>query len=96
MSEPATVIAIHLAEVESGPVHAVDSVEAVAGAGLRGDRYFEPGAEPARHLTLIESEELERLATEAGIELAPGESRRQLTTRGVRLNPLARAPLSRR
>ena len=69
-------------------MHAVDRVEAVAGAGLRGDRYFEPGAEPARQLTLIESEELERLAAEAGIELAPGESRRQLTTRGVRLNPL--------
>ena len=88
MSEPATVIAIHLAEVESGPVHAVDSVEAVAGAGLRGDRYFEPGAKPAEQLTLIESEELEALAADAGIELAPGESRRQLTTRGVRLNPL--------
>ena len=67
---------------------AVDRVEAVAGAGLRGDRYFEPGADPERQLTLIESEELERLATEDGIALAPGESRRQLTTRGVRLNPL--------
>lgn len=88
MSEPATVVAIHLAEVASGPVHPVDRVEAVAGAGLRGDRYFEPGAAPERHLTLIESEELERLAAEHGIELAPGESRRQLTTRGVRLNPL--------
>ncbi|HMS62775.1 MAG TPA: MOSC domain-containing protein [Solirubrobacteraceae bacterium] len=91
MPEPAdlaTVTAIHLAEVESGPVHAVDRVEAVAGAGLRGDRYFEPGADPERHLTLIESEELERLAAEDGIALAPGESRRQLTTRGVRLNPL--------
>ncbi len=88
MSEPAGVVAIHLAEVESGPVHAVDRVEAVAGAGLRGDRYFAPGAKPAEQLTLIESEELERLASEAGIELASGESRRQLTTRGVRLNPL--------
>ena len=88
MPESAAVVAIHLAEVESGPVHAVDRVEAVAGAGLRGDRYFEPGADPERQLTLIESEELERLAADHGITLAPGESRRQLTTRGVRLNPL--------
>ena len=88
MPEPAEVVAIHLAEVESGPVHAVDRVDAVAGAGLRGDRYFEAGAKPALQLTLIESEELDRLAADAGIELAPGESRRQLTTRGVRLNPL--------
>ena len=89
MSEqPAAVVAIHLAEVESGPVHTVDRVEAVAGAGLRGDRYFAPGADPERQLTLIESEELEVLATEHGITLAPGESRRQITTTGVRLNPL--------
>lgn len=88
MPESAAVVAIHLAEVESGPVHAVDRVEAVAGAGLRGDRYFEPGADPERQLTLIESEELDRLAADHGITLAPGESRRQLTTRGVRLNPL--------
>lgn len=88
MTEPAIVTAIHLADVREGPVHAVDRVEAVAGAGLRGDRHFEPGSSPENHLTLIEGEELERLATEEGIELAPGESRRQLTTRGVRLNPL--------
>jgi MOSC domain-containing protein YiiM len=88
MTEPVAVIAIHLAEVEAGPVHAVDRVEAVAGAGLRGDRHFAPGALPEHQLTLIESEELERLAAEDGIALAPGESRRQLTTRGVRLNPL--------
>ncbi len=88
MSESGSVISIHLADVKAGPVHAVDSVEAVAGAGLRGDRTFEPGAPPEQHLTLIESEELERLAAQDGIELAPGGSRRQLTTRGVRLNPL--------
>jgi MOSC domain-containing protein YiiM len=82
------VVSIHLAEAEAAPVFAVERVEAVAGAGLRGDRHFAEGAAPARHLTLIESEEIERLAAEHAIELAPGESRRQLTTRGVRLNPL--------
>jgi len=84
----AEVISIHLAAEIAAPVFAVESVEAVAGAGLRGDRKFQPGAPPEKHLTLIESEELEQLAAEHGIELAPGESRRQLTTRGVRLNPL--------
>jgi MOSC domain-containing protein YiiM len=83
-----SVVAIHLAAEESGPVHPVERAEAVAGAGLAGDRYFEPGADPARQLTLIEAEELERLEREHGIALAPGESRRQLTTRGVRLNEL--------
>lgn len=88
MSTPGTVTAIHLAPAREAPVAAVERVEAVAGTGLRGDRYFEDGADAARQLTLVESEELERLARDHGIALAPGASRRQLTTRGVRLNPL--------
>ena len=84
----AEVVSIHLAAATAEPVFEVQSVEAVAGAGLRGDRHFQPGAPPENHLTLVESEEIEQLAAEHGIELAPGESRRQLTTRGVRLNPL--------
>ena len=84
----AEVVSIHLASARAEPVYEVQRVEAVAGAGLRGDRQFEPGAPPEQHLTLIESEEIEQLAAENGIELAPGQSRRQVTTRGVRLNPL--------
>ena len=84
----AEVMSIHLAAARSEPVYEVESVEAVAGAGLRGDRHFKPGSAPDKHLTLIESEELEQLASEHGIQLGPGESRRQLTTRGIRLNPL--------
>lgn len=85
---PGTVTAIHLAPGFGEPVHPVERVEAVAGTGLVGDRYFEPGAEPARQLTLVEAEELQRLADEHGIALPPGGSRRQLTTTGVRLNDL--------
>lgn len=43
------------------------------------------GKSPGRNITLIEAEALERLADETGIVLGPGESRRQITTRGVRL-----------
>ena len=39
-------------------------------------------------MTLIEAEQIEWLAAETGIRLAPGETRRNLTTRGVRLNDL--------
>jgi len=76
--------AIHLGEVESPRLRAVDSVRAVAGKGLEGDwRYFfDDGAEPGRALTLVEAENVE------AVGLAPGETRRQVTTRGVRLNDL--------
>jgi MOSC domain-containing protein YiiM len=62
------------------PVGAVE----VTAEGVRGDRYF-----GKRNLTLIEAEALEGLFHDAGIELTAAESRRQVLTRGVRLNDLA-------
>jgi MOSC domain-containing protein YiiM len=66
---------------------AVDSVRAIAGKGLEGNRYFDEG-KPESELTLIEAEALEALAAEHGIELDGAASRRNVLTRGVRLNDL--------
>jgi MOSC domain-containing protein YiiM len=85
---------IFIADRAGQPMRPTDEVLAVAGHGLDGDRYStrkgtyseRPGG--GRHLTLIETEVLEALATERGIELAPRESRRNVATRGVRLNDL--------
>jgi MOSC domain-containing protein YiiM len=75
--------AIHLGAEESGEVHAVESARAVAGKGLEGDRYFFPdGAGPGEGITLVEAEEV------ASAGLREGETRRQITVRGVRLNDL--------
>ena len=76
-------------------------VEAVAGGGLRGDRYFreiETGtfvkweADEERpdgyDLTLIEQEAIDAIEREAGIELDPGEHRRNVVTRDTALNHL--------
>jgi MOSC domain-containing protein YiiM len=61
----------------------VDSVAAVAGCGLEGDRHFRPnGARPGGALTLIEAEVLE------DVRLTGPQSRRQVVVRGVRLNDL--------
>jgi MOSC domain-containing protein len=80
---PVTVVAIHLGEERNPELWAVESARAVAGKGLEGDRYFFPdGAEPGRALTLVEEESVE------GVGLEPGATRRQVTTRGVRLNDL--------
>jgi MOSC domain-containing protein YiiM len=65
-------------------------VELVAGQGPRGDRKFAP--KPMRRngkdLTLIEVEALEALRAETGIQLSHEESRRNVLTRGIRLNEL--------
>lgn len=91
---PARVIALHVAAEAEAPLVPVDVVRAVAGSGLEGDRYlqrigtFSKKERPARQVTLIESEALEALARDYGIALAPGVSRRNITTEGVALNHL--------
>ena len=68
---------------ESDALRPVDSVRAVAGKGLEGDRhYFAEGARPGGAITLIEAEVLE------DVGLSGPQSRRQVVTRGVRLNDL--------
>jgi MOSC domain-containing protein YiiM len=81
---------IFIGAEHSGPVHEVPEVAATPGRGLEGDRHYgdHEHEEPGRDLTLIEAESLEKLSEDTGIVLGPGESRRQITTRGVRLLPL--------
>jgi MOSC domain-containing protein YiiM len=84
---------IHIADDAGAPIRAVDTVRALAGVGLEGDRYaygrgHYQDERVSRDLTLIEAEAIEALACEHGMELASGETRRNLTTRGVDLNAL--------
>jgi MOSC domain-containing protein YiiM len=100
MSTPAAtgrVEGLHVADGKGRRPRSVERVTAVAGAGLAGDRYaagtgtfsLPPDRRGSgRDLTLVEAEEIERLALDFGIELAPGETRRNVTTRGIRLNDL--------
>ncbi|TAN54606.1 MAG: MOSC domain-containing protein [Betaproteobacteria bacterium] len=86
--------AIHLADGASQPMRALAGARLVAGIGIAGDRYAERrGTYSTRHhidrqVTLIEQETLDALARDHGVELAPHEHRRNMTTRGVPLNHL--------
>jgi MOSC domain-containing protein YiiM len=73
---------IAISPEESALPGAVAEVE-VGVKGIVGDRYAEAG-----DITLIEAEALEAFTQETGIELSHQESRRQVLTRGVRLNDL--------
>ena len=86
--------AIHISAAAGAPMRAVPRIRAIEGVGLEGDRYalrvgtYSPNTKVDRDITLIESEEIQSLFERTGIELAAGESRRNLTTSGVRLNDL--------
>jgi MOSC domain-containing protein YiiM len=77
-----TVVQIAVAAQESALPGTVEQVD-VSAAGIAGDRYADKG-----DITLIEAEALEAFTAETGIELSHEESRRQVLTRGVRLNDL--------
>lgn len=84
---------MYIASAARGPLEAREQAVAIPGVGLEGDRYalkqgtfFKP--EPACELTLIEAEAIEALRRDYNIELAPGEARRNIVTRGVGLNHL--------
>lgn len=93
MSVTPVVEAIVITPEESGPLRRVTSVEAVAGRGLVGDRYFarEDAVDPDDNITLIEAEAIEAVAAEHGIALSVEQLRRNVVTRGVALNDLVGA-----
>ena len=85
---------IHAAPKASAPMDALSEARLIPGIGLEGDRYatglgtYSHKRHIDRQATLIEVEVMEALARDRGIELAPHEHRRNLTTRGVPLNHL--------
>jgi len=89
-----SVEAIHVTAAAGAPMQAVERIRAIAGVGLEGDRYahrvghYSDNLKVDRDVTLIEAEEIEALEERAGIVLAPGDTRRNVTTRGIRLNDL--------
>jgi len=85
---------IHVASNAAAPMEELREARLVAGIGIEGDRYatglgtYSRKPHLDRQLTLIEIEVLEAIARDRGIELAPSEHRRNLTTRGVPLGHL--------
>ena len=69
-------------------VVAHESIRAIADQGLEGDHRCEPGCQPDRQVTLIETEALALAAADYQLQLTHAESRRNLLTEQVPLNHL--------
>ena len=83
-----TVERIFIGAAAGQPQVACESIVVVAGSGIEGDRYFGRHDEPGRNISLVEAEELEAFMREHGRPNDVSVSRRNLVTRGVRLNEL--------
>jgi MOSC domain-containing protein YiiM len=68
----------------------VERVQAHAGRGLEGNRYYWPdGDSPAgRAVTLIAAEAVEAVAAEGDVSVTAEETRRNVLTRGIDVNEL--------
>ena len=86
-TEIGTVEHIWVSPSAGEPAHATESVRALAGQGLEGDRHANgtgtfPSGMPGSALTLVEAEVCESFAP----PLKPDEHRRNVVTRGIALN----------
>ena len=81
---------IFIAAKRGAPIASLESVVVHAGLGLEGDRYTRVTNKWSdnHQVTLVEGEHIEAFAQATGLVLAFGDPRRNLVTRGVRLNEL--------
>src|SRR5262245_44379047 len=91
-----SVLAIYVAAASSVPMQPLPRAELERGRGIRGDRYYarsgtfskQAATRPDQEITLIESEEIDAFNRSTGLALDYGAPRRNVVTRGVRLNDL--------
>ena len=82
MNAVGCVVSLHIAPAGAAVMQTLNQVQAVAGRGLEGDRYFarigtySNHAGSGREVTLIESEAIEALKRDYGVEIAAAQARR--------------------
>ncbi len=65
-----------------------ESAELESGMGIYGDRNYGKRIYPGQNITLVEAEEIEQFCQEFGLAIDLSLTRRNLITRGIRLNGL--------
>lgn len=79
---------IYISPAPGAPLVEQDRVTVVAGKGIVGDRNFDQHHDDGQNLTLVEAEEIEAFLREDARAHDLAITRRNLVTRGIRLNAL--------
>lgn len=87
-SANAAIVSIFVSHAKGAPLIGIEAGELVAGRGLVGDKRFSLATKAKSQLSLIEEEALVAAMAEAGVDVPPWSSRRNIITRGVALNHL--------
>ena len=82
------VFKIGIASNNNKKINEVDTIEVLANKGVVGDRHFDDYNDPYCQLSLIESENIDYYNTKFGLNIPYIDFRRNIITKGLRLNDL--------
>ena len=85
------VLEIGISENSKGEIRKQPFVEAIAGKGLINDRHHNEGNKNKNQITLIEIENIELYNQISGTSIRPIDFRRNIITKGIKLNELVGA-----
>ena len=82
------VLRLGIAKNNNQPIKEVNSIEVLANKGIIGDRHFHEFNDPYNQLSLIESENIDDYNIRFGLNIPYIDFRRNVITKGIRLNDL--------
>ena len=82
------VLRLGITKNNNQPIKEVNSIEVLANKGIRGDRHFHEFNDPYNQLSLIESENIDDYNIRFGLNIPYIDFRRNVITKGIRLNDL--------
>ena len=82
------VLKIGISSSNNKKIKEVDSIEVLANKGVVGDRHFDDYNDPYCQLSLIESENIDYYNTKFGLNISYIDFRRNIITKGIKLNDL--------
>ncbi len=83
-----TVLKLGISSSNNKDIEEVDFIEVLANKGIIGDRHFNEFNDPYCQLSLIESENIDEYNLKYGLNIPYLNFRRNIVTKGIRLNNL--------
>ena len=90
----AEVLKIGITANNNQPIKEVNSIEVIANKGIVGDRHFHEFNDPYNQLSLIESENIDEYNVRFNLNISYIDFRRNIVTKGIKLNDLIGKKLS--
>ena len=82
------VLKLGITKVNNQIINEVDTIEVIANKGVVGDRHYNEFNDPYCQISLIESENIDYYNTKYGFNIAYLNFRRNVVTKGIKLNDL--------